>query len=113
MMQTYNDGQLTLYRVRESAPYGRVREEDLVPVESYLRFARRKTGMSRFWAGFAAGERIQRMVRIPLRRGRETPANAVVRLSGDKAYYTVLQSQPDPEGGWEDLTLGVLDVDKG
>ena len=112
-MQTYNDGVLALYRVNANAPYGRVTERDLIPVEGYLRFAHRKTGLTRFWAGFAAGERISRMVRIPLRRGRETPANAVVRIGGDAAYYTVLQSQPDPAGGWEDLTLGVLDVDKG
>ena len=114
--QMYNDGALTLYRVKSGAAYGKVREEDLEQIQGYIRFADRKVGMSRFWSGYAAGEKIDRVLRVPLQRGAEVEPGQVLRLYGASArtdvFYTVLQVQVDHVGGWQDLTLGVTEIDQ-
>lgn len=116
-MQAYNDGAMSVYRVKGGAPYGRVLEGDLELVAETLRYADRKTGLSRFWAGWAAGEKIEKVARVPLRRDLELTADLVVKLYGASArtdaYYTVLQAQTDAANGWVDLSLGVKQIDQG
>lgn len=115
--QAYNDGWLAVYRVKEPTAYGRVTADDLELVDPYRRYADRKLGMTRFFTGYAAGQNIEKVVRVPLRRGHEMHVNDVVLLLGASAkagvYYTIRLSQPDTQNGWEDLTLEVLQVDQG
>lgn len=114
--QTYPDGALSIYRVKAGTPYGRVTDSDLELVVEYLRYADRRVGMSRFWTGWSAGERIDRMVRVQKMHDAELATGMVVKLYGASSrtdtYYTVLQVQPDPEAPWQDLSLGVMGVDK-
>lgn len=114
--QAYNDGWLAVYRVKEPTAYGNVTAEDLELVEPYRRYADRKLGITRAFSGFAVGETIEKVVRVPLRRGHELRANDVVLLTGTSAqagvYYTIKLSQPDTQNRWEDLTLEVLQVDQ-
>lgn len=114
--QAYNDGWLAVYHVKADTPYGRVRASDLELVEPYRRYADRKLGITRAFSGFAVGENVEKVVRIPLWRGHELHANDVVLLMGASAqegvYYTVRLSQPDTENMWEDLTLEVYQVDQ-
>lgn len=116
-IQAYNDGAAALYSVSPDTPYGKVRADDLTLVQDYLRFCDRKVGMSRFWSGWAAGEKIDRVLRVPLKRGAEIEPGQVLRLYGASArtdvYYTVLQVQVDHVSGWQDLTLGVMQIDQG
>ena len=115
--QAYNDGWLAVYRVKEPTAYGRVTADDLELAEPYRRYADRKLGMTRFFTGYAAGQNIEKVVRVPLRRGHEMHVNDVVLLLGASAkagvYYTIRLSQPDTQNGGEDLTLEVLQVDQG
>lgn len=115
-MQTYPDGVLRIYRVRPETPYGQVAESDMDIIVDLVRFANRKVGMSRFWTGWSAGERIDQMVRIPMMRGVTVETGNVVRLFGavgdPGVYYTVLQAQTDLAGGYQDLSLGVMSVDQ-
>lgn len=115
-IQTYPDGVLRIYRVRPETPYGQVAESDMDIIAEMVRFANRKVGMSRFWTGWSAGERIDQLVRIPLMRGVAVETGNVVRLFGavgdQDVFYTVLQAQTDLEGGFCDLSLGVMGVDQ-
>lgn len=115
-IQTFPDGVLRLYRVRPETPYGQVTESDMDIVADVVRFENRKVGMSRFWTGWNAGERINHVVRIPLMRGITVETGNVVRLFGtvgdSDVFYTVLQAQVDLHGGYQDLSLGVMGVDQ-
>ena len=99
--QAYNDGWLAVYRVKEPTAYGRVTAGDLELVEPYRRYADRKLGMTRFFTGYAAGQNIEKVVRVPLRRGHEMHVNDVVLLLGASAkagvYYTIRLSQRHAE----------------
>lgn len=111
-MQTYPDGVLKLYRVRPETPYGQLSELDMDVIVDQVRFENRKVGMSRFWTGWSAGERIDHVVRVPLIRGVTVETGNVVRVSGADTLFTVLQAQVDLHGGFQDLSLGVMGVDK-
>ena len=115
--QTYPDGVLALYAVKPGTPYGQVTEDDLTAVQPCIRYEERKVGLPRYWQSFGAGVRVDHVVRVPLIRGTVIEPGMVARLVGyngaGDVLCTILQVQLVREAGAQDLSLGVMGVDKG
>lgn len=106
--QTFNDGILKVYRVTNGGVEGGKPVETLTLKES-LRYHRRTVGLNRYYTAMQANQRVDAVLRCPLR-----PAVSVqdIVVTGGKQYrVTLIQLPEDIVPPVMDLTLTRLEQD--
>jgi hypothetical protein len=106
--QTFNDGVVNIYSVRNTAASGNTPKKGLTLKVGPLRYEERTVGITRFWTGRQAQARIDRLVRTA-RTGGVTSRDVAVLADGQ---YTILQVQypKDTDIPTMDLTLERLEA---
>lgn len=106
----FNDGILTIYRVKNSADSGKKPVENLT-VRGVLRYQRRTIGVQRHYSALNAGAKVDFLLRVPYRPEVSTQDVAVPVPDGRQYRITFVQI---PEGiipPVMDLTLERLERD--
>jgi len=86
-----------------------VTEDNLTILIGKLRYADQRVGVTRFWQSAQAGERIDRVLRIPYQRGAEINARHIIKIfDGSGKLYRIKQVQTDPDKQYQDLSLEVI-----
>jgi hypothetical protein len=103
--QTFNDGILDIYEVKNIAEAGKKPVKGLTKKKaSALRFEERTVGMSRFWTAKQSQVQINQMLRTP--RINSVSTQDVVITNGGKQYeIKQIQYIPDVEPPCMDLSL--------
>ena len=102
--QTYNDGVLKVYSVKNGAEAGNLPKKSISLKIDSLCYEERTVGMSRFWTASQEHTKIDRLLRTP-------KIDSVVRddviIPIDGKQYTIKQIQypPDVEPACMDLSL--------
>lgn len=106
--QTFNDGVVRVYAVDNTAPGGAAPQAQL-KLRWVLRYEERTVGVTRHYAAMQANDRVDRVLRVPLR-----PVSALdVAVPNDGRQYriTLVQRPKDVEPPCLDLTLRRLEMD--
>ena len=107
-IQSYSDGLVRIYSVANAAASGNAPKECLTHRCS-LRYEERTVGVTRHYAAMQANDRVDRVLRVPLR-----PVSALdVAVPNDGRQYriTLVQRPRDVEPPCLDLTLRRLELD--
>lgn len=106
--QTFNDGLVRVYAAANAAQPGAAPRERLEP-RWKLRYEERTVGVTRHYAAMQANERVDMVLRVPLR-----PVSALdVAVPNDGQQYriTLVQRPKGVEPPCLDLTLRRLEMD--
>jgi hypothetical protein len=102
--QTFNDGILNIYEVKNIAEAGKKPIKGLTKKVSSLRFEERIVGMSRFWTAKQSQVQINQMLRTP-RINSVSTQDVVIPVDGKQYEIKQIQYISDVDPPCMDLSL--------
>lgn len=105
--QAYSDGIVTIYAVTDSAAPG-MRPVEQLTQRTRLRYAERKLGIQRYYAGKQNQVEIERVIRVP-RNGMVSTQDVAVTEDGRRYRIDMVQAAIDVYPPSADLTLVRID----
>ena len=108
LTQTFNDGVVDIYSIKNIAEPGNKPKEGLVSKISGLRYEERTVGMSRYWTAKQEHAQIEQLIRT--QRINSVTVHDVAIINGQQ--YDIVQAQypKEPESPCMDLSLERLEV---
>lgn len=105
--QTFNDGVVTIYEVKDIAPPGYAPDEELVP-KVKVGYSERQLGIQRYYAGRQNQVQIERVIRV--QRGISVDSQDVaITEDGHQYRIDMVQAVMDVYPACLDLTLAKID----
>lgn len=106
--QTYNDGVVKIYAVKDVAEPGYKPDEKLI-LKNTVRYQERQLGIQRYYAGRQNQVQIERVIRIPRGVAVDTQDVAITE-DGHQFRIDMVQAEVDVWPASLDLTLAKIDI---